>query len=72
MLECKRAIYLLFFSHFFVDFKLTEAHHPFREQQLRMAKMSLLNSLKIVTAILPMAHDWPISDVLYSILPVGR
>lgn len=41
------------FYHYYIDFMSTVAHHPFREQLLRIAKMSLLNSLKSVTAKRP-------------------
>ena len=43
----------MLFYHLYVDFISTIAHHPFREQLLRIAKMSLLNSLKNVTAKRP-------------------
>ncbi|WP_256081424.1 hypothetical protein [Massilia sp. YIM B04103] len=41
------------FSHYFIYFLSIKAHHPLHEQLLRMAKISLLNSLKIVTAKRP-------------------
>ncbi|MGK5007065.1 hypothetical protein [Janthinobacterium sp. LB2P70] len=40
-------------NHSIVNFLPIKAHRPLHEQLLRMAKISLLNSLKIVTAKRP-------------------